>query len=162
MRRCFDVASRLALNRAGAVWRARGARPLATAPAAARTSATLAPPKAPRIVPLPWSQPGPGKRRERQSSPVRSKTDRRPRGETEIGRCGGLSVWLTREFGREIAVFHCIEVRGAHMRLLWEANVGIDEEEARVRARAIHSLLYAAGEHWRSELQKIEPVRRSA
>lgn len=80
---------------------------------------------------------------------------------TEIGRCGGLTVWLARDFGQDLPVFYSVEVRATDLRLLWEANVGIDEEEARIRARGIHSLLYTAGEHWTTEVQKLELVKRA-
>lgn len=80
----------------------------------------------------------------------------------EIGRCGGLTVWLAQDYGQDISAFYSVEVRSADQRLLWESNVGTDEEEARIRARGIHSLLFTAGEHWSVAVQKLEFVQRRA
>ena len=97
---------------------------------------------------------------EGQRNIVRSKKVVPRRSGMEIGRCGGLTVWLALDFGQDLPVFYSVEVRAADLRLLWEANVGVDEEEARIRARGIHSLLYTAGEHWSREVQKLDLVQR--
>lgn len=78
----------------------------------------------------------------------------------KVGTSGGLTVWLTDEPGRGGHAVYSIEIWSADMRRLWACDVGTHEDDARIRARRIHSLLHVVGEHWSVEVQKLDLIQR--